>query len=68
LLIGKTKFQEIYDLIMSEIVTCLRELSGYDPRMFAQQTAARLAEQGVDLAALEREPSSQEQGESESIS
>lgn len=47
LLIGKTKFQEIYDLLMGEIVGCLKELSGYNPEMFAQRTAARLAEQGV---------------------
>jgi hypothetical protein len=51
-LVGLKKFSEIYDVIMGEIVLCLRELSGYDPQMFAQQTAARLAEQGVDLSAL----------------
>lgn len=52
LLIGKKKFKEIYDLLMGEITLCLRELSGYDPQMFEQQTAARLAEQGVEMAAL----------------
>jgi hypothetical protein len=31
---------------------CLKELSGYDPAMFAAQTAARLAEQGVDPVGL----------------
>jgi phage terminase Nu1 subunit (DNA packaging protein) len=51
-LIGKTKFQEIYDALMTEIVMCLKELSGYDPAMFAAQTAARLAEQGVDPVGL----------------
>ena len=53
-LIGKRKFQDIYDVIMTEIVGCLRELSGYDSQMFAAQTAAYLAEQGVDLTALEK--------------
>ena len=51
-LIGKRSFREIYDIIMTEIVSCLQELSGYDRNMFAQQRAARLADQGVDLAAL----------------
>jgi phage terminase Nu1 subunit (DNA packaging protein) len=52
-LIGKRNFQAIYDVIMAEILACLNELSGYDSSMLAQQTAARLAEQGVDLASLE---------------
>jgi phage terminase Nu1 subunit (DNA packaging protein) len=52
LLVGKQKFQEIYDLISTEIATCLRELSGYDPSAFAQQAAARLAQEGVDLTNL----------------
>ena len=51
-LIGKKSFREIYDIIMTEIVSCLSELSGYDRNMFAQQRAARLADQGVDLTAL----------------
>ena len=52
-LIGKRGFREIYDVIMEEIVVCLRELSGYDSPMFAEQTAARLASQGVNLSSLE---------------
>jgi hypothetical protein len=51
LLVGK-KFREILDLLSGEIKMCLRELSGYDPQIFAQQAAARLASQGVDLTSL----------------
>lgn len=50
LLVGKTKFQEIFQLLKGEIHDCLRELSGYDPKIFSQQAAARLAKQGVDFA------------------
>jgi hypothetical protein len=46
LLVGKTKFQEIYDTIMTEIELALRELAAYDPAMFAQQNAEYMASQG----------------------
>ncbi|HEY1771463.1 MAG TPA: hypothetical protein VGG02_14525 [Chthoniobacterales bacterium] len=47
LLPGK-KFKEIYDLLSEEIATCLQELSGYDPSIFAGQTAAYLRAKGVE--------------------
>ena len=48
LLIGQTKFQVIYDIIMTEIELCLRELVAYDPAAFAARSKAFLYEQGVE--------------------
>ena len=52
LLVGKTNFREVHDLIKGEIYGCLNELSGYDAKAFDQQAAARLAKhlakRGVD--------------------
>jgi hypothetical protein len=73
LLVGKKKFTEIYDILMTEITGCLRELSGYDRQMFAQRNAARLAEEGVDFASLNGKENNSEEasgytGESEAES
>jgi phage terminase Nu1 subunit (DNA packaging protein) len=61
LLVGQTKFQVIYDIIMSEIELVLREFTGYDPRMFRQQSEAFLASEGADLDSLNgTEPNGEE--------
>jgi len=51
LLIGATKgkeFQEIFDLLMSEIRSCLKELSGYNAMHFASKIDKRVKELGGD--------------------
>jgi phage terminase Nu1 subunit (DNA packaging protein) len=48
LVVGQTNFQVIYDLITGEIELALRELSDYNPSMFARQNSAYLSSQGAD--------------------
>jgi phage terminase Nu1 subunit (DNA packaging protein) len=54
-LIGQTKFQVVYDLLITEIELALREMVGYDPARFAQQSEAYLAAQGADDSGLNGE-------------
>ena len=44
LLIGKTVFQEIHDLLQGEIELALRELSEYDPNSFTQANEEYLSQ------------------------
>ena len=53
LLIGRTKFKEIFDIIMKEIEQCLLQLSGYDKSKFEKENREYLASKGVDLSALD---------------
>jgi phage terminase Nu1 subunit (DNA packaging protein) len=53
LLVGQTKFQVIYDLIMTEIELCLRELMAYDSTQFNAHSQAFLASQGADQSVLD---------------
>jgi hypothetical protein len=48
-LIGKTKFKEIFDIIMHEIEQCLLELSGYDESKFVKQNREYLSSKGISL-------------------
>jgi hypothetical protein len=43
LLVGKTDYQEIYNLLMAEVLAVLENLSGYDPRAFNEQNEKYLA-------------------------
>ena len=52
LLVGLTDFQAIYEIVYTEIELALRELSNYNRKMFAQQSAAYLVSQGADPSAL----------------
>jgi phage terminase Nu1 subunit (DNA packaging protein) len=52
LLVGATSFQKIYDVISREIEVVLRELTDYNPEMFAPQNAEYLASIGADPSAL----------------
>jgi phage terminase Nu1 subunit (DNA packaging protein) len=52
LCVGVTSFQKIYDLLSREIEAVLRELTDYNPDMFAPQNAEYLAAIGADPAAL----------------
>ena len=52
LCVGVTSFQKIYDLISREIEAVLRELTDYQPEMFAPQNAEYLASIGADPSAL----------------
>ena len=45
LLVGKTKFKEIFEIIMTEIRLALRELTGYDRNAFKRQAAEYLERQ-----------------------
>jgi hypothetical protein len=56
LLIGRTNFREIFDIIMKEIELCLSELSGYDESKFEKENREYLASKGVDLSALDEPP------------
>jgi phage terminase Nu1 subunit (DNA packaging protein) len=56
LLIGKTNFREIFDIIMREIEQCLLELSGYDESKFEKENREYLASKGIDLSALDEPP------------
>jgi hypothetical protein len=47
LVVGLTDFQKIYDLIYAEIESALRELSGYNRKMFAKQNQAYLKANGA---------------------
>jgi phage terminase Nu1 subunit (DNA packaging protein) len=40
LLVGKTDFQEIYNLLMAELLAVLENLSAYDPRAFNEHRSA----------------------------
>lgn len=51
LLMGKTDFQEIYNLQYAEIEQALRELSDYDPNAFSQRNEEYLATQGGEVEA-----------------
>src|SRR6266481_1172122 len=42
-LVGKTDYQEIYNLLMAEVLAVLENLSGYDPRAFNEQNEKYLA-------------------------
>jgi hypothetical protein len=55
LVIGLTEFQKMYDTIYNEIVSALRELSGYNRKMFAKQNRAYLNAQGSNGARRHRE-------------
>jgi phage terminase Nu1 subunit (DNA packaging protein) len=48
-LMGKTDFQEIYAIINDEIEMALRELSEYDPSMFAAANEEYLAMTGANM-------------------
>jgi hypothetical protein len=54
-LIGQTKFQVVYDLLMAEIELALREMVAYDHTQFAQQREAYLEAQGADDSGLNGE-------------
>jgi phage terminase Nu1 subunit (DNA packaging protein) len=56
LILGQTKFQVVYDLIMAEIRHCLQEFSDYDSSRFAAQNEAYLMSQGVDLQKFNGDP------------
>jgi len=43
LLVGKTDFQEIHNLLMAEVIALLENLSSYDPRAFTEANEAYLA-------------------------
>jgi len=57
--VGK-KFRDIFTIITTEIELALRELSGYTPKMFAEQREAYLKSQGVDLTTLNGENGDEE--------
>jgi phage terminase Nu1 subunit (DNA packaging protein) len=64
LLVGKTDFQEIYNLLMAEVVALLENLSGYDPRAFTKANEEYLARLFPEAPAAVK-PNGSGKGESE---
>jgi len=63
LLVGQTKFQTIYDLLMQEIELALKELVEYDPKQFEAASRAFLEAQGADESQVKKNGTSEESAE-----